>query len=180
MDRSIAQIQFFETRKNLITKDELKNIWTPQIKFSLLEKDSFEQLEEQITVEKNGRPTKNNEFSISPNEVYEGFESIIEMKTLVRGVFMCPFDSIKEYPFDEEKCNLELKCNGEGCTHVNLKPGNLKVFPKSFGEYRVLPMNDTVIKIENHILMVDILLGRNIGSIFMVTYLPHEYHQPEC
>ena len=58
-----------EKTKNLITKDELKNIWTPQIKFSLLEKDSFEQLEEQITVEKNGRPTKNNEFSISPNEV---------------------------------------------------------------------------------------------------------------
>ena len=34
-----------EKTKNLITKDELENIWTPQIKFSLLEKDSFEQLE---------------------------------------------------------------------------------------------------------------------------------------
>ena len=94
------------------------------------------------------------------------------MKTLLRGVFMCPFDNIKEYPFDEEKCNMELKCNGKGCNHINLKPGYLNIFPNFFGEYRVLPINDTVIKIEKHILMVDILLGRNIGSIFMVTYLP--------
>ena len=65
-----------------------------------------------------------------------------------------------------------MKCNGKGCNHINLKPGYLNIFPKFFGEYRVLPINDTVIKIEKHILMVDILLGRNIGSIFMVTYLP--------
>ena len=91
---------------------------------------------------------------------------------------MCPFDNIKEYPFDEEKCNMELKCNGKGCNHINLKPGYLNIFPNFFGEYRVLPINDTVIKIEKHILMVEKHCQHLHGHL--PPYHPHEYHQPEC
>ena len=119
--------------KNLMKKNESDMIWTPQIKFSLLKKDSLEKLEKQIVIEKNGRPSKSNEHSISPNEAYEGYENIIEIKTLLQGVFICPYNSITEYPFDEEKCAFKMKCDGEGCNRINFIPGHLKIIPKSFG-----------------------------------------------
>ena len=158
--------------KNQIKPNESAKIWTPQIDFLLLKKDSLQKLKEQITVKKKGEATKSDVDSVVPKEIYAGNENIIEIKRLYQGVFICDFDSITEYPFDEERCNLYIDCSGEGCANVNLNPGALMILPKSFGQYKVLFVNETLTIKEKHILTVEILLGRNIGSIFLVTYLP--------
>ena len=65
-----------------------------------------------------------------------------------------------------------MECNGERCDRINLNPGELHIIPESFGQYRVLKGNKSVTKIGKYNLAIDIILGRDIGSIFLVTYLP--------
>ena len=65
-----------------------------------------------------------------------------------------------------------MECDGERCDRINLNPGELHIIPESFGQYQILKGNRTVTKIGKFSLAIDIILGRNIGSIFLVTYLP--------
>ena len=90
---------------------------------------------------------------------------------LSQGVFICWYNNISQYPFDEEKCSLKLQCIGEGCNLLNLNPRNLTIIPEYYGQYKVLG-KETFERVTNDVLEVKIVLGRNILSIFMVTYLP--------
>ena len=76
------------------------------------------------------------------------------------------------YPFDKEECTIQFECSGEGCEFVNIYPGYLEVCPESFDQYEVLKDSDEYIKRDGNILEIKIVLVRNIGSIFLVTYLP--------
>ena len=159
--------------KNRIKVEESNCIWKPDLQFSLLKKDTLEKLQEQISVEKIGRPIlpKNEDFSWS-SELYPGEENPLEMEIMYQGVFNCPYSEIRKYPFDESRCKIRIKCIGEGCDRINLNPGELNILPDFFGQYKVLKGNKTVTKIGKYTLTLDIILGRNIGSIFLVTYLP--------
>ena len=161
--------------KNMIKTKESETMWKPLLQFNLLKwKNTLEILESQIFVEKMGRPNKlkNEDDNTWSNEVYAGKENPLEMEILYQGVFICPYDEISKYPFDESRCSISMECNGERCDRINLNPGKLHIIPESFGQYQVLKGNKTVTKIGKYSLTIDIILGRDIGSIFLVTYLP--------
>ena len=70
-------------------------------------------------------------------------------------------------------CIINIECSGEECDLINLQPGDLYIIPESYGQYRVVPGSNKLSKnIWEGGLRMDIILGRNILSIFMVTYLP--------
>ena len=171
----LLNFTFLKNDKNInqIKAKEVDNVWKPVIHISLLQKDTLEKLKEQIFVEKMGTPTvPMNEDSIQSNEVYTGKENPIEMAVLYQGVFICPYNGINLYPFDTQRCTVSIECYGEGCDSMNLNPGKLHIIPKFFGQYQVLPANKNVTKRGKYVLSFDILLGRDIVSIFLVTYLP--------
>ena len=106
--------------------------------------------------------------SLQPNETYTGNRNPLIMKMMYHGGFYCDFDRIALYPFDNQECSVELYIIGSSkallIPMVILDSG-----PSSIGQYDVKEWKLTG---GNNSLKCTVYLGRNIASIFMVTYLP--------
>ena len=110
--------------------------------------------------------------SLHVNEEYSGSGNEIQMEAEYQNSFICRFENVDLYPFDEEECYIKLECSGHDSRFVNLVPGLLRIIPVSFGQYKVLLRNTTLTQKDKSHLKIHITFGRNFLSIFLVTYLP--------
>ena len=159
------------TAKNII--EENNPIWIPHVGFSTPSHHQTKSIEvdRTVLVERQGKVMMDSgDDFLYPNETYSGNENPLTLRIMYQGDFFCDFAKISSYPFDTEECNVELYLRGSSEDMVKLIP---KVIidngPASIGQYDVkewrLTKRDTNLKIT-------VYLGRNIASIFMVTYLP--------
>ena len=158
-----------DSSKNTLFKREYENIWLPEYEFSIM-KDKSVDYGEKITVKRGGEPQTMD--LLEPVEKYLGNESFIQIKTTVKDKFICSFGNISLYPFDTESCQIQLEYTGHYGNYVQLVPRDLVIQPSSFGDYKVIPENMNIFKIDSTTLAFNITLGRNFQSIFLVTYLP--------
>ena len=114
--------------------------------------------------------------SLHPNESYRGSENSIYKKTIHQAEFICSFENINNYPFDEQYCTIQIYISGTDNELTNLNPGilNTNGTPSSVGQYAVQhwsilsgPVDDGGSGV-----IIRVRLGRHIGSILLVTYLP--------
>ena len=76
--------------------------------------------------------------SLHANETFKGTENPILMRNFFQVDFICSFDNIKLYPFDEESCQLKFYISGADNDLTNLNAGQLSVFtPSLLGDYEI-------------------------------------------
>ena len=164
-------------RKNAI-ENEKNMIWIPKLTV-LRKSDQTKSVEvgRQITIKKHGFASMEGTIEgLYANESYSGSENPISLEIGYQGEFYCDFAEIEKYPFDTEECSVKYYLSGTMNNLIKLIP-TLPIAshrPSSVGQYSVKGW-----KIESGILeegtmgvKVTIKLGRSIGSIFTVTYLP--------
>ena len=127
-----------------------------------------------------GVPTMSADMdSLHPNESYKGSENTIQKKTFHQAEFICSFENITSYPFDDQNCYIQFYISGTDNELTNLKHGVLETKgtaqPSStVGHYAVRKW--TISTGPNggggNSLILTVQLGRNIGSVFLVTYVP--------
>ena len=89
---------------------------------------------------------------------------------MFQGDFFCDFAGIARYPFDHQQCSVEIVMMGYSEDMAVLVPMNItNKGPSSIGQYDVERWERT--RGETG-LRITVYLGRNIASIFMITYLP--------
>ena len=150
-------------------------IWIPMLNMLTLKKEK--RLNTEITVSKIGQPRMSSGLdSINPNETYSGEENPIVLRSIYQNSFFCNFDNIKNYPFDEQICDIKIFLPGNSQELTELV-GELKMpsILSSVKEYEVkswsLRHGDVTTEGIRGVI-VSVHLGRNILSILMVTYLP--------
>ena len=162
--------------RNLISSKA--HIWKPNVNFLILkdQKDQ-EKLFTKMSVKKEGAPSISPKMNnVQYNETYRGKENPILMTNLHQSKFICSFETIKFYPFDEQVCEMKFYIAGSD--------QDLAILSKKILKTYVLPtVDEHVIKgwkmLEGNVtkegtpgLIVSVHLGRDIFSIVMVTYLP--------
>ena len=163
-------------RQNLINSYD--NIWKPDVNFLILEDQKYQdKLYTKITVKRMGEPSISPRMdSVQYNETYEGKDNPIIMRNLYQSKFICDFETIKFYPFDEQTCRMKFYIAGSGEDLAILIKKELKVFAPTTVDEHVIRMWDmsegNVTKEGSAGLIISINLGRNMFSIIMVTYLP--------
>ena len=170
---------------NFLKKNEQRNlistkakIWKPDVAFLILEDQKYQkELFTKVTVKKEGEPSipiKMN--SLHYNETYKGKENPIFMRNLYQCRFVCSFETVKYYPFDEQICEMKFYISGTDQDLATLIGKNLTILvPPTVDEHVLLEwkmVEGNVTKEGTPGVIVSIHLGRNIFSIVMVTYLP--------
>ena len=161
--------------QNIIT--DADKIWIPNAVFSKLKKQSSEfKTYEALKIHKNGNATICADMhSLEFNETYVGAENPIMLKAMYQSDFICSFDQITKYPFDTERCFVDIFISGtENNSTILTKELLINKGPSTVGQYNVkgwkfeqLPQGE-----ERQGLRLSVELDRNLGSIFLITYLP--------
>ena len=89
--------------QNIIKVDTEKHIWTPTIKFlTLKDLETNNELSARLTVNREGPPAMSAGLEFRhPNETYKGSQNSILMRRVHQAVFICSFDNINDYHFDD-------------------------------------------------------------------------------
>jgi hypothetical protein len=92
------------------------------------------------------------------------------MTSEYQGGFVCSFPEIARYPFDSQRCSLDIVVAG----NLNLTPRFIDNGPATVGQYNVngWTMQYIAASEEEQCLELTVNLGRNLASIILVTYLP--------
>ena len=163
--------------KNTIKSGE-NVIWTPKLTV-LVKSDQTKSVEVQhrIKIKKRGPASIEGKMeNIHANESYTGSENPISLVIRYQGEFYCDFAEIGNYPFDTEACSVEFHLSETMSNLTELIPA-LTVRdhgPSSVGQYSVKRWRIESGIVEEGVrgVKVTVELGRSIGSIFTVTYLP--------
>ena len=99
-----------------IKNDKEKNviddkICIPDIIFGN-QKEFISEFKGKLKVSKEGKHVSNSREILNMEEVYEGSENAIAMKNSYQIKFICSFDNIDLYPFDQEFCSSTLSLLG--------------------------------------------------------------------
>ena len=162
-----------------IKNDKEKNviddkIWIPGIIFGN-QKEFISEFKGKLKVSKEGKHVSNSREVLNMEEVYEGSENAIAMKNSYQIKFICSFDNIDLYPFDQEFCSINIVNAGTANKFINLNPLKVQHFGlKSIAQYTVREISfiNKTFTAELGGIQVRMQLGRNFRSIFCGTYLP--------
>ena len=110
------------------------------------------------------------------NETYAGSENPINLIIKYQGEFFCDFPEIINYPFDTNQCSVGIYISGTMNNFTKLTPVlPIETFePSSVGQYSLKRWRLVSHSLKEGISGVKFTvdLGRSIGSILTVTYLP--------
>jgi hypothetical protein len=169
-DSRIA-FNFIKKNANEVDKD-VGLIWTPTASFRILNDPSTSiEVNKEVHVVRQGRPQIVGGWdSIRQNESYAGRENPLQMTSEYQGDFVCTFPEIARYPFDSQRCSLDILVAG----NLHLTPRFLDNGPATVGLYNVngWTMQYIAVSEEKQCLKLTVNLGRNLASIILVTYLP--------
>ena len=153
-------------------------IWIPKLTVvRKIDQSKSIKVERQIKIKRHGASSMEGTMEdIRTNETYTGSENPITLVTRYQGEFYCDFSEIEKYPFDTEACSVQYYLSGTLNNLTKLIP-TLPIAnngPFSVGQYSVKGWKIMYGLIEEGTMgvRVTVELGRSIGSIFTVTYLP--------
>ena len=169
----------YNSFKSDFHKNSIKSaIWTPTLTF-LVQNDQTKSIEEDrhITIEKLGPAFMNGGIEyLQANESYTGSENPITLVIRYQGKFFCDFTDIVSYPFDIETCSIGLYISGTMTSFTELVSSLPVAYlgPAAVGHYSVKGWKIVSDSLQEGIrgIQFTVELERNIGSIFLVTYLP--------
>ena len=164
------QFKFLTEEANTLNDYSTGKIWKPEIILELVKTDT-ENKKEEIFISRRTKPTlATNEVE----EIYFGSENNLNLQQRNRMIFICNFISTN-YPFGRAaNCKIDFYLHGFSNNLTELQPRLIDKGPVAFGRYLVdiwtieSEVDDSVGKI----LAIRLFLYRDLGSIFMVTYLP--------
>ena len=113
--------------------------------------------------------------AVQADETYEGGDNPITMSSVYQGDFICRFDAIRRYPFDNQICSVKFFIQGVQTNFVHLSPKTIfDNGPFEVGQYQVQgwEFKDMTINNGKKGLVFYVQLQRNILSIFFITYMP--------
>ena len=183
----VVTLKWFDDRLsyNFLKADANKNsvssgIWTPEFTFvDRMDQTKAVEVHRHTTIEKLGKAVMDGgigERNLYENESYTGSDNPITLKIRYKGEFFCDFSKIVNYPFDTEECFVGLYLSGTIRNFTKLIPTQPVVDygPSSVADYSVNGWKIESGMLEEGIkgVKVKVELGRRIGSIFLVTYLP--------
>ena len=153
-------------------------IWMPEVVFLVQsDPDKSMMIDHKVSLEKLGNVSISGGMdSLHANETYSGKENPLTLISTYKGDFVCTFDGMYSYPFDQENCQVEFYLSGKANYQTLLFPHDmLNNGPNYVGQYNVrswivVPFTSPHGRERGLRFSVD--LGRNLVSIFLVTYLP--------
>ena len=162
---------------NIITEEEWKKIWKPDLSFSILTGSAASPKildEEKLINRSSDASLTNNIETLFHTESYDGATNSIYFKRIYQGEFVCQYDGVSLYPFGTNKCHFRMYLRGiaNKMTKLNLLPLNV-VAENEVGEFIV----DSYFLIDKprhqlNTIVVGFELLRSRTSIILVTYLP--------
>ena len=159
-----------KTENNVLSE----KIWIPSFRFGNL-KDLKQKYPGAVWVLREGQMKENSRTELTMKQMYEGSENSLTMKDTYQITFVCSFDNIIHYPFDKEFCTIDLINARAGYKFMKFNPKKVKYYGKRLvDQYTV---ENISIHVERFVqglngVKVSIKLGRDLQSIFCVTYLP--------
>ena len=161
---------------NMVSKNEMMNIWVPNIKFAFIRK-SFQDYETKIYIKKHTKPETvvKRDVMLAP-EIYDGSGNPLLHISDHNMRFYCGFEGIADYPVDKESCSFYLYLDGPANRLTTIK-SNLEPPTKTvIGQYVMsgweIISNETFLRSRKNMLKISVSLRKKPLSIFMVTYLP--------
>ena len=160
-----------ESKENNVINE---GIWIPKFRFGNQKKWHGEYPGD-LQVLREGKMTENSRTQLTMKQLYEGSENTITMETNYQINFICSFDNIGLYPFDNEFCNIDIYNSRPGHKFIRFIPKNKEYFGKRLvGQYTVENISLEAKEFMQGVngVRVNIKLGRDLQTIFCVTYLP--------
>ena len=153
---------------------DVHNIWYPRF-------DQPSNLKTSITIEHHGvfvqRQDNFTRFSekeeILRSRIFNGAENTIVMSQTQQVEVFCIFEQVHMYPFDNEKCNLEIAMKEKNTAFVNLLSQIIDEGPSEFSQYKIQKWTiNTAIHDGKFMIKIELHLRRNMWMILLVVYLP--------
>ena len=114
---------------NFLTESQLDQIWLPPLIFSNT-KDFIlisGQDHDDVKILKKGPPTLNEASELKEEEIYRGDENDLLLTAYHQRDFHCNFE-LSNFPFDLQKCSIDIIASEKFRQHIILKPMELN-FP---------------------------------------------------
>ena len=174
-----ARLDFFNIKvdetMNVISIDELNQIWLPIIIFDNTEEGQITINDDKsfATINRTGKGTGSDPSISEDIDIYKGSENSISMSRLYNIDFFCDYD-MRWYPFDAQTCFMVMKLGGGSERLVALEPGLLQYLgPKELTQYYVKKYLIGEANLENtRGLSVSITFGRRLLGTILTVYLP--------
>ena len=100
--------------QNMI-KDVGEYIWTPDVVF-FVKSDPHKLIviDHKVTIEKFGNISLSGGMDLlEANETYSGKENPLTLTSTYKGDFVCTFNGMYSYPFDQEHCQVDFYLSGK-------------------------------------------------------------------
>ena len=174
-----ARLDFFNIKQddtmNVISIDELNQIWLPIIIFHNTERGqrTINDDESFSTINRTGQGIGSDSSISEDIDIYKGSENSISMSRLYNIDFFCDYD-MRWYPFDAQTCLMIMKLGGGTNKLVSLSPGLLRYLgPEELTQYYVkkYSMGETSVENEKG-LSISITFGRRLLGTILTVYLP--------
>ena len=174
-----ARLDFFNIKQdetmNVISIDELNQIWLPIIIFHNTERGqrTINDDESFSTINRTGQGIGSDSSISEDIDIYKGSENSISMSRLYNIDFFCDYD-MRWYPFDAQTCLMIMKLGGGTNKLVSLSPGLLKYLgPEELTQYYVKKYSMEETSVENEKgLSISITFGRRLLGTILTVYLP--------
>ena len=174
-----ARLDFFNIKvdetMNVISIDELNQIWLPIIVFDNTEEGQITINDDKAaaTINRTGQGTGSDSSISEDIDIYKGSENSITLSRLYNIDFFCDYD-MRWYPFDAQTCFMVMKLGGGSEELLSLTPGLLKYLgPEELTQYYVKKYSIGETRLETAKgLSISITFGRRLLGTLLTIYLP--------
>ena len=122
-----------DSNRNRLSYMEEKSIWTPQIIFEVLKKETpTEPLQFFVIRKKPPKATYERDYL----ESYDGSENPISLVMKRRLIILCPFD-FQSFPFGSQSCTFRFYLQGRDNELAELRPTIANIGPPHLGPFNI-------------------------------------------
>ena len=128
-DNSLKFFFLGDQSNNDLNETLEKQIWTPVIDYMYLK--NKREVFKKLWIQKLKKPKRSGEIDIlQPLELYEGSENSICLEIYERIDVLCSFDRIKDYPFGDDTCIIDIYLNGKDNNHATFHPVKMSMLQR--------------------------------------------------
>ena len=170
-----------KTSLNALKEDEIGVLWLPFVIYEntdMMERvrlqDGDGEVMTTITVFREGNFTRSGDSVVDEIEIFQGTENRLTMNQTYTKNFHCEY-LLHRYPFDVQKCSIDIKVQSLDIENILLIPGNIEMNEKTVLTMFVVSKWSIVYRNESNpdrgIEML-IVFKRRIMNELLTTYLP--------